>query len=268
MKVEELKTPMIVDSHCHLDFSDFDADRPEVLERAARAGVAQILVAAVSQAHWPRLLDLVHRHQTLWAGVGVHPNESPEHSPSEGDLLAAVQQEKVVAVGETGLDYFRSGEAPTWQKERFSRHIEVAKKTGKPLIVHTRQAAQDTLAMLRAEGADWAGGVIHCFTEDWAFAVAAMDLGFYISFSGIVTFKKSVDLQDIARRVPMDRLLVETDAPYLAPAPHRGKRNEPAYVTDVGRFIADLRGIPYANLAGQSTANFHRLFRVPVADGA
>ncbi|WP_437556104.1 TatD family hydrolase [Acidithiobacillus sulfuriphilus] len=260
--------PMIVDSHCHLDFADFDADRPEVLGRAARAGVAQVLIAAVSQAHWPRLLDLVHKHQTLWAGMGVHPNESPEHSPSETDLLAAVQQEKVVAVGETGLDYFRSGEAPTWQKERFSRHIEVAKKTGKPLIIHTRQAAQDTLAMLRAEGADRAGGVIHCFTEDWAFAVAAMDLGFHISFSGIVTFKKSLDLQDIARRVPLDRLLVETDAPYLAPAPHRGKRNEPAYVTDVGRFIADLRGIPYGNLASQSTANFHRLFRVPVADGA
>ncbi len=258
---------MIVDSHCHLDFADFDADRPEVLERAARAGVAQILVAAVSQAHWPRLLDLVHRHQTLWAGIGVHPNESPEHTPSETELLAAVEQEKVLAVGETGLDYFRGGEAPAWQKERFSQHIEVAKKTGKPLIVHTRQAAQDTLAMLRAEGADRAGGVIHCFTEDWAFAVAAMDLGFYISFSGIVTFKKSVDLQDIARRVPMDRLLVETDAPYLAPAPHRGRRNEPGYVADVARYIAELRGIPYADLAGQSTANFHRLFRVPAADG-
>jgi len=268
MKVEERKTPMIVDSHCHLDFADFDADRPEVLERAAQAGVAQILIAAVSQEHWPRLLDLVRRHQSLWAGMGVHPNESREHSPSEADLLAAVQQEKVVAVGETGLDYFRSGEAPIWQKERFSRHIEVAKKAGKPLIVHTRQAAQDTLAMLRTEGADRAGGVIHCFTEDWAFAVAAMDLGFYISFSGIVTFKKSLDLQDIARRVPLDRLLVETDAPYLAPAPHRGKRNEPGYVADVGRFIADLRGVPYADLAGQSTANFHRLFRVPVADGA
>ncbi|MHB8247749.1 MAG: TatD family hydrolase [Acidithiobacillus sp.] len=267
--MEEPETPIIVDSHCHLDFADFDQDRPEVLERAAQAGVAQILIAAVNQEHWPRLLALVSQHQALWAGMGVHPNESPDHTPSEAELLAAVQQEKVLAVGETGLDYFRSGEAPTWQKERFSRHIEVAKKTGKPLIVHTRQAARDTLAMLRGEGADRAGGVIHCFTEDWAFAAAAMDLGFYISFSGIVTFKKSVDLQDIARRVPLDRLLVETDAPYLAPAPHRGKRNEPGYVTDVARFIADLRGIPYADLAGQSTANFHRLFRVPVAaDGA
>ncbi len=251
---------MLVDSHCHLDFDDFDADRAAILERAHAAGVHELLIAAVSEVHWPRVRALAAEHPGVWAAAGVHPNAPEAATPEWEPLLAALAVDKVVAVGETGLDYFRSEGDLSWQRERFARHIAAAKVTGKPLIVHTREAATDTLSMLRSEGAAVAGGVIHCFTEDWDFAAAALDLGFYISFSGIVTFKKSTELQAVARKVPADRLLVETDAPYLAPVPLRGQRNEPAYVAHVAAFLGALRGVPPQVIAAQTTANFHRLF--------
>jgi TatD DNase family protein len=197
--------------------------------------------------------------------VGVHPNEPVGAGPEWERLLVALAADKVVAVGETGLDYYRSEGDLSWQRERFARHIAAAKATGKPLIVHTRAAAADTLAMLRSEDAAAAGGVIHCFTENQDFARAALDMGFYISFSGIVTFRKSVELQAVAKMLPADRLLVETDAPYLAPEPRRGRRNEPAFVAHVAAFLAALRGEAPEAVATQTTANFHALFRHAVA---
>ncbi|WP_215842162.1 TatD family hydrolase [Acidithiobacillus montserratensis] len=251
---------MLVDSHCHLDFEDFAEDRAQILERARAAGVQELLIAAVVQKHWARVQALAAENEGIWAAAGVHPNEPEAETPGMDVLLAALSADKVVAVGETGLDYFRSEGDLRWQQERFARHIAASKATGKPVIVHTRAAAADTLALMRSEDARASGGVIHCFTEDWDFARAALDLGFYISLSGIVTFKKSVDLQDVARKLPLDRLLVETDAPYLAPTPMRGKRNEPAYVHHVAQFLAELRGETLAELARQTSANFHRLF--------
>jgi TatD DNase family protein len=218
---------MLIDSHCHLDFEDFAEDRSAILERAQAAGVQEILIAAVVQKHWPRVQALAAENTGIWAAAGVHPNEPEAETPSMDNLLAALSAEKVVAVGETGLDYFRSEGDLRWQQERFARHIAASKATGKPVIVHTREAAADTLGLLRSEDARASGGVIHCFTENWEFARAVLDMGFYISLSGIVTFKKSLDLQAVARKLPADRLLVETDSPYLAPTPLRGKRNEP-----------------------------------------
>ncbi|CDQ09242.1 Uncharacterized deoxyribonuclease HI_0454 [Acidithiobacillus ferrivorans] len=255
---------MLVDSHCHLDFEDFDADRAGILARAHAAGVQEMLIAAVVEAHWPRVQALTAEYPGVWAAAGVHPNEPEAETPEWEHLLAALAVDKVVAVGETGLDYFRSEGDLFWQRERFARHIAASKATGKPLIVHTRAAAADTIAMLRSEEAA-AGGVIHCFTENWDFAKAAMDMGFYISFSGIVTFKKSVELQAVAKKMPADRLLVETDAPYLAPVPQRGKRNEPAFVAHVAAFLGALRGETQEDIAVQTTANFHALFKHAVA---
>ena len=256
---------MLIDSHCHLDFEDFAVDLSAILERAQAAGVQEILIAAVVQKHWPRVQALAAENTGIWAAAGVHPNEPEAETPSMEDLLAALSMEKVVAVGETGLDYFRSEGDLRWQQERFARHIAASKATGKPVIVHTREAAADTLGLLRSEDARASGGVIHCFTENWEFARAVLDMGFYISLSGIVTFKKSLDLQAVARKLPADRLLVETDSPYLAPTPLRGKRNEPAYVRHVAQFWAELRAEPFADLARQTTDNFHQLFTRTVA---
>jgi TatD DNase family protein len=256
---------MLVDSHCHLDFDDFDVDRAGILARAHAAGVQEMLIAAVVEAHWPRVRALTAEYPGVWAAAGVHPNEPAAETPEWEHLLAALAVDKVVAVGETGLDYFRSEGDLSWQRERFARHIAASKATGKPLIVHTRAAAADTIAMLRSEEAAAVGGVIHCFTENWGFAKAAMDMGFYISFSGIVTFKKSVELQSVAKKMPADRLLVETDAPYLAPVPQRGKRNEPAFVAHVAAFLGALRGETLEGIAERTTANFHALFKHAVA---
>ncbi len=256
---------MLVDSHCHLDFDDFDVDRAGILARAHAAGVQEMLIAAVVEAHWPRVQALTAEYPGVWAAAGVHPNEPAAETPEWEHLLAALAIDKVVAVGETGLDYFRSEGDLSWQRERFARHIAASKATGKPLIVHTRAAAADTIAMLRSEEAAAVGGVIHCFTENWGFAKAAMDMGFYISFSGIVTFKKSVELQSVAKKMPADRLLVETDAPYLAPVPQRGKRNEPAFVAHVAAFLGALRGETLEDIAERTTANFHTLFKHAVA---
>jgi hydrolase, TatD family len=256
---------MLVDSHCHLDFEDFAEDRSAILERAQAAGVQEILIAAVVQKHWSRVQALAAENAGIWAAAGVHPNEPEAETPTMDNLLAALSAEKVVAVGETGLDYFRSEGDLRWQQERFARHIAASKATGKPVIVHTREAAADTLGLLQSEDARASGGVIHCFTENWEFARAVLDMGFYISLSGIVTFKKSLDLQAVARKLPADRLLVETDSPYLAPTPLRGKRNEPAYVRHVAQFLAELRAESFADLARQTTENFHHLFTRTVA---
>ncbi len=203
----------------------------------------------------------VEAHDNLFAGVGVHPDHQEGQDPTVDELLALATHPKVVAIGETGLDYYRLTGDLEWQRDRFRRHIRAAKECGKPLIIHTRSSAEDTVKVLREEGADSVGGVFHCFTESPEVAQQALDLGFYISMSGIVTFKNAVVLKEIARVIPLDRLLVETDSPYLAPVPHRGKRNEPAYVRHVAEEVAKLRGIEYSALAEATTRNFFRLFQ-------
>ena len=206
------------------------------------------------------MMELLEGHSGITASVGVHPNEQDCHEPTVAELAMLAEHPQVVAIGETGLDYFRSEGDLEWQHKRFRTHIRAAKQTGKPLIIHTREAREDTLRILREEGADEVGGVLHCFTEDWETARQALDLNFYISFSGIVTFKNATQIQDTARKVPEDRYLVETDSPYLAPIPHRGKPNYPHHVRHVAQFVADLRGIPLASVAEQTTRNYWALF--------
>lgn len=251
---------MFVDSHCHLDFPELAQDLPGILESMEDNHVSKALVVAVSKPEWGRILDMVSAHEALYASVGVHPDYKDTEEPSVQDLLDASQHPKVVAIGETGLDYYRGSEPFDWQRERFRVHIRASRQSGLPLIIHTRSAAEDTLRLMEEEGAQEPGGVMHCFTETWDVARRAMDLNFYISFSGIVTFRNAVDLQDVARRVPLDRMLIETDSPYLAPVPYRGKRNDPSKVRHVAEKIADLRGISVAEVQEHTTANFYKLF--------
>lgn len=251
---------MFVDSHCHLDFPELAGDLPQILDDMAQNRVGHALVVAVSKPEWARIRELVAPHPHLFASVGVHPDYPDTEEPSVDDLLTAAQDPKVVAIGETGLDYYRGSEPFDWQRERFRVHIRASRQSGLPLIIHTRSAAADTIRIMAEEGAQEAGGVMHCFTESWEVAQAAMELGFYISFSGIVTFKNAVDLQEVARRVPLERMLIETDSPYLAPVPYRGKRNDPSKVPHVAQKIADLRGIALAEIEARTTANFFELF--------
>lgn len=252
---------MFVDSHCHLDFPDLAENVPEILQNMRNNQVTHALVVNVSMDRWSALIDLVNRHDELFASVGVHPDYEDTYEPSVEELVTLGQSsDKIVAIGETGLDYFRQSEPLEWQRERFRTHIRASKASGLPLIIHTRAASEDTLRIMREENADEAGGVMHCFTESWDVAKAAMDLGFYISFSGIVTFKNAVELQQVARQVPLDRLLIETDSPFLAPVPYRGKTNDPSKVIHVAEKIADLRGLPVADIARHSTDNFFNLF--------
>ena len=225
------------------------------------ADVSHALCVAVNLENLHRVLSLAESHDHLFASVGVHPDEEDGVDPDADTLVRLASATRVVAIGETGLDYYRRPERAEIQKRRFSAHIAAARVTGKPLIVHTRSASEDTIAMLRAEGAAAVGGVMHCFTESWDVARAALDLGFFISFSGIVTFKSAEDLRHVARQVPSDRILVETDSPYLAPVPHRGKTNEPAFVRHVAAFLADLRGEDADVFAEQTSRNFFSLFR-------
>lgn len=252
---------MFVDSHCHLDFPDLAENVPEILQNMRNNQVTHALVVNVSMDRWSALIDLVNRHDELFASVGVHPDYEDTYEPSVEELVTLGQSsDKIVAIGETGLDYFRQSEPLEWQRERFRTHIRASKASGLPLIIHTRAASEDTLRIMREENADEAGGVMHCFTESWDVAKAAMDLGFYISFSGIVTFKNAVELQQVARQIPLDRLLIETDSPFLAPVPYRGKTNDPSKVIHVAEKIADLRGLPVADIARHSTDNFFNLF--------
>lgn len=251
---------MFIDSHCHLDFPDLASQAPEILQRMQQNQVSHALVVSVNLPDWPGLMALVEKHDNLFASVGVHPDYEDTVEPSVHDLVQRAQSPKVIAIGETGLDYFRLSEPLEWQRERFRVHIRAARQCGLPLIIHTRNASADTLRIMREEGADQFGGVMHCFTESWEVAQAAMAMNFYISLSGIVTFKKAQELQDLAARLPLDRLLIETDSPYLAPVPYRGKQNDPSKVVHVAEKIAELRGIPVAQVAQSSSDNFFRLF--------
>lgn len=255
---------MLVDSHCHLDRLDLSAyggQLDAVLAAAAKNGVGSMLCVCIDWEHMPDVLALAHRYDNVFATVGVHPNEHSGYEPSVDELIAAAQDSKVIGIGETGLDYFRSEGDLEWQRERFRRHIRAAKAVGKPLVVHSRDAQPDTVNILREEEAAAVGGVMHCFVDDWDTAMRALDLGFYISFSGILTFNNAAQVRDVARRVPSERLLVETDAPYLAPVPHRGKPNEPAYVSYVAARLAELRNVGVDEITAVTTANFFRLFK-------
>lgn len=251
---------MFVDSHCHLDFPELAKNLPDILSRMAQNKVSHALVVSVNLPNWPGLMELVAPHANLYASVGVHPDYEDTPEPSVDELVGMTQSPKVVAIGETGLDYFRLSEPLEWQRERFRTHIRASRRSGLPLIIHTRSASVDTLRIMKEEGADEYGGVMHCFTESWEVAQAAMEMNFYISFSGIVTFKKAEDLHELAKKLPLDRLLIETDSPYLAPVPHRGKMNDPSNVMHVAEKIADLRGIPVGQVAEHSTNNFFNLF--------
>ena len=252
--------PTLVDSHCHLDFEPLHANLPQVLQNARDNGVGHMLCVAVTLEKFPAVCALARAHANIYASVGVHPNEQQGEVPSAEELARLALDEKVVAIGETGLDYYRSTGDMDWQRERFRRHIRAAKQCRKPLIVHTREAAADTLTILREDGAAAIGGVMHCFTETWEVAREALDLGFFISFSGILTFRNADALRAVARQVPADRLLIETDAPYLAPVPHRGRTNEPAFVRYVAECLAEVRGVTLADIADQTTRNFFALF--------
>ena len=252
---------MLVDSHCHINFEALHTNLADILEHARANGVSHMLCVAVNLTDYPQIKQLADTYSHIFSSVGVHPNEHPSTEPSIDELLALADDPQVVAIGETGLDYFRSEGELDWQRERFRCHIRAARQCGKPLIVHMRDASDDTLRIMREESANDVGGVMHCFTATWEVAQAAMALEFYISFSGIVTFKNAAPLREVAAQVPIDRLLVETDSPYLAPMPYRGKTNQPAYVRQVAEQLAELRGIPFAELAKQTTRNFFTLFK-------
>lgn len=258
---------MFIDSHCHINFPELAERLPEILAKMQENQVSEALCVSVTLPEFPQVLALAEAHENIHASVGVHPDYEDTPEPSVDELVRLAAHPKIVAIGETGLDYYRLQGDLEWQRERFRVHIRASRATGKPLIIHTRSAAEDTLRLLREEraGTDAGGaaGVMHCFTETLEFAEAAMAMGFYISFSGIVTFKNAKALQDVARAVPLERLLIETDSPYLAPVPLRGKTNEPGFVRHVGEFLADLKGVPLTTLAEATTHNFRTLFRVP-----
>jgi TatD DNase family protein len=252
---------MLVDSHCHLNFPDLASNLPAVLEAMRDNGVACALCVGVTLKEFPAVLAIAERHANIYASVGVHPDYEGEPEIKVEQLVSLAAHPRVVAIGETGLDYYRLQGDLEWQRTRFRTHIRAAIEVKKPLIIHTRSAAEDTLRIMREEGAERVGGVMHCFTESLEVAEQAMALGFYISFSGILTFKNAAMLKDVARRIPLERILVETDSPYLAPVPYRGKTNQPAYVKYVAEEIALLRGIMLEAVAEATTRNFFTLFR-------
>ena len=251
---------MFVDSHCHINFPELENIFDEVLENMRQNEVSHALCVSVNLEDFPQVRLLAERHDHIYASVGVHPDHESDAEPTEELLVKLAEHPKVIAIGETGLDYFRLKGDLEWQRTRFRTHIRAARKCRKPLIVHTREAAQDTLRLMDEEGAAEAGGVMHCFTESLEVARAAIEMNFYISFSGIVTFKNATSLKDVARHIPLDRILIETDSPYLAPVPYRGKLNQPAYVKHVAEEIATLRGISLEEVGRATTDNFRRLF--------
>lgn len=252
---------MLVDSHCHLNFPELHQNLQTLREAMQRERVGHALCISVTLPDFPEVLAVAEAYENFYASVGVHPDYEDEPAFSEDQLVSLAAHPKVVAIGETGLDYFRLTGDLEWQRERFRTHIRAAIRARKPLVIHTRNAAEDTLRIMREEHAEQVGGVMHCFTESLEVALAAMDLGFYISFSGIVTFKNALALKEVARVLPLDRILVETDSPYLAPVPFRGKVNQPAYVRYVAEELAKLRGISYQEVELATTANFFRLFK-------
>ena len=255
---------MFVDSHCHLSFPELHARVDTIRAAMAEARVDRALLICTTLEEFDTVHALALQHANFWASAGVHPDNEGVREPTLDDLLALAARPKVVAIGETGLDYYRlhgrSVADMAWQRERFRVHIRAARASGKPLVIHTRSASDDTLAILREEGGDTAGGVFHCFTETEAVARAALEMGFCVSFSGIVTFRNAADLRAVARMVPDDRLLIETDSPYLAPVPHRGKVNDPSLVPHVAACLAAERGVGVEHIARVTSANFERLF--------
>jgi TatD DNase family protein len=253
---------MLIDSHCHLNYKGLVEDQQAVIERARAAGVTAMLNISTREREWADIIATAERHPDVWASVGIHPHEADDHGDLQLErLIAAASHPKVVAIGETGLDYYYEHSDRSRQQESFRLHIAAARETGLPLIVHTRDAEEDSAAILRDEmGKGPFTGVIHCFTASAAFAAIALELGFFISISGIVTFKNAHDLQNTASTLPLDRLLVETDAPFLAPVPHRGKTGEPGFVADTAKFLAQLRGEGIGDLHAATSANFYRLF--------
>ncbi|HCN88387.1 MAG TPA: DNAase [Oxalobacteraceae bacterium] len=257
---------MYIDSHCHINFPELAARLPEIFGKMAENHVSHALCVSVDLPDFPQVLALAETYPNIFASVGVHPDYENTPEPSVDDLVRLSQHPKIVAIGETGLDYFRLEGDLEWQRERFRTHIRASRATGKPLIIHTRAASEDTIRIMREEGAGsdagGAGGVMHCFTESLEVAQAAMAMGFYISFSGIVTFKSARDLQAVALAVPLERMLIETDSPYLAPVPQRGKMNEPGFVRHVAEFLATLKNIPLEQLARHTSDNFFNLFNI------
>jgi TatD DNase family protein len=258
---------MYVDSHCHLSFPELSGNLPAIRRAMAEAQVDRALCICMTLEEFEQVHALATGYDNFWCSAGVHPDSEGVREPSAEDLLRLAQRPRVVAIGETGLDYYRLNgrtiDDMQWQRLRFAVHIRAALAVSLPLVVHTRNAAVDTLRILREEGAERTGGVFHCFTESRDVARAALDLGFYISFSGIVTFKAAAELREVARFVPLDRCLIETDSPYLAPVPYRGKVNSPAYVPFVARQLAELKGVAMKVIAQATTENFERLFRIP-----
>lgn len=252
---------MLVDSHCHLNFPELIANIDAIRQSMLDHEVRHALCISVTLGEFPQVLAVAEAYDNIYASVGVHPDYEDEEEASVDELVRLASHPKVVAIGETGLDYFRLTGDLEWQRERFRKHIRAAIKADKPLIIHTRSAAEDTIRIIREENAQRVGGVMHCFTESLAVAKQAIELGFYISFSGIVTFKNALELKEVARQVPLDRILVETDSPYLAPVPFRGKTNQPAYVKYVAEEVARLRNIPFEVLAQATTDNFFNLFK-------
>ncbi len=253
---------MLVDSHCHIPMLGKEMEVSEVVANAKALGVEHMLCVSVDLDSYPEILNLAEQYERIYASVGVHPNTTMQEEVSQETLVELASNEHVIAIGETGLDYFRSEGDLEWQRDRFRTHIKAANLVNKPLIIHTRKAGEDITRILQKEGADEVGGVMHCFVEDWETAQKAMDLNFYISFSGIVTFKNAKEVQEVAKQVPLERILVETDSPYLTPVPYRGKPNQPGYTRYVAEFIAELKGISFEQVAEQTTANFFNLFDV------
>jgi len=254
---------VFVDSHCHLDFPDFAGRLAETLAAMARAEVTHALCVCVSLDGFAAIGALVGGHPNLHATVGVHPDHNDGRQPTVEQLCRLADYPKVVAIGETGLDYYRLTGEMEWQRERFRTHVRAARACGKPLVIHTREAGEDTMRIMIEERAEDVGGVMHCFTESIEIAQRAIELGFFISFSGIVTFRNATALKEVARAVPLDKILIETDSPYLAPVPHRGKVNQPAYVRHVAEEIARLKGLELSEVATRTSANYFQLFKIP-----
>ncbi len=251
---------MFIDSHCHINFPELAEKLDEVLANMRQNEVTHALCVSVNLENFPQIQLLAEQHDNIYASIGVHPDHESDTEPTQAQLVHLAQHPKVVAIGETGLDYFRLKGDLEWQRTRFRTHIRAARECHKPLIIHTREAGADTLRIMAEEGAAEVGGVMHCFTENLEVAQAAIAMNFYISFSGIVTFKKATQIKEVAQKIPLDRMLIETDAPYLAPVPFRGKLNQPAYVKHVAEEIAKLRGISLAEVGAATTRNFGRLF--------
>lgn len=250
----------LIDSHCHIPLLSEDMAVDDILNNAKENDISHMLCVAIDLEGSPNIIELAKQHEMVSASVGIHPNTELEKEASADEIIALANLDEVVGIGETGLDYFRSEGDLEWQRDRFRTHITVAKELKKPLIIHTREAKDDVIKILKEEGADSVGGVMHCFVEDWETAQAAMDLNFLISFSGIVTFKNAKELHEVAKQVPLGKMLVETDSPYLAPMPFRGKTNQPAYVRHVAEFVAKLKEVEFDEVAKQTTNNYNNLF--------